>query len=458
MLMIVLYFEPICIARLNAGIGINLMYRLFYTFLILFSSLTISLFFSSCVQSAKKTEPEKSSNSWQMKMQELSVVFSELVPIAANDQKFMDPKNRPLIEKDTEALRKLAHSLKTDKLPKNSDPSLKMTAELFEEDISRAKVLLMSGQLQAARMILRDTSSYCIQCHTQSSNGPNFPKMKLDFPTDSLTPREKADLYVSLRRFDQALNEFSNIIDDKKFAAEHVFEWELAARSAVAISVKVEKDPNKTLTLVRKIAANPNTPQFVKESVAPWEASVQEWRREYKPLLIAPPETLRSVEKMILKAQAKQKYPLDHSQDILFFRASGILHDLLSFHTADDEIKARALYLSGMVSENTRDLNFWTLHETYYELCIRTVAHTDLARLCFDRLNNSMIIGYSGSAGTSIPLEIQTKLNDLKLLSAGLPNPEFSTAPTSSPVITPSPAIKPSPTPEKINEQKREEI
>ncbi len=432
---------------------------------------------SSCVQQEKKPEVEKGPNTWQMKMQDLARVFSELIPVVASDQKFSDPKNKELIERDTESLRKLAHSLKTSKLPKNSDPSLKITAELFEEDISRAKVLLSSGQLAAARMILRDTSSYCIQCHTQSSNGPNFPKMKLDFPTDGLSQLEKAELFVSLRRFDQALGEFTKIIEDKNFAAEHVFEWEQAARSAVAISVKVEKDPVKTLSLVRKIAANPSTPQFVKESVTPWEASVQEWRRERKPLLVAPPETLRSVEKMISRAQSKQKYPLDHSQDILFFRASGVLHDLLAFHNADDEIKAQALYLSGMVAEDTRDLNFWTLHETYYELCIRIVPHTDLARQCYEKLNNSMIIGYSGSAGTSIPVEIQTKLNDLKLLSLALPNPEMNAkatapavvpapAPATAPATAQSPAptaapsavtkATPSPTPEAKIEQKTE--
>lgn len=395
---------------------------------------------SACTQVDKKSEPEHSPTTWQVKMQELSAVFGELMPIVASNQKFLDPKNKETITKDTDALGRLAHSLKTDKLPKNSDPSLKITAQLFEEDIGRAKALLASNQLEGARVILRDTSSYCIQCHTQSSQGPNFPTMKLDFPTDGLTTLEKADLYVSLRQFDRALGEFTKIIEDKKFAAEHVFEWEQAARSAIAISVKVERDPVKTLSLVRKIAANPSTPQFMKESINPWEASVQDWKRERKPLLVSPTETVNTAERMILRAQSKQKYPLDHSQDILFFRASGILHDLLAFHNANDEIKARVLYLSGMAAENTSNLNFWTLHETYYELCVQTVPHTGLARLCFERLNNSMIIGYSGSAGTSIPPEIQKKLDEMRLLSAALPNPiDPVTAPTSSPSPSPAP-------------------
>ncbi len=421
--------------------------------IILCSILSLAFLLDSCTQSAKKIEKEKSTASWQMKMQELSTVFTELMPIVANPQKFSDTKNRAIIEKDTDSLQRLSHSLKTETLPRNSDPSLKMTAELFEQDISQAKVALTNNQLENARMILRDTSSYCIQCHTQTNNGPNFPKLKLDFPTDGLTTLEKAELYTSLRRFDLALEEFTKLIVDKNYAAEHAFEWEQAARSAIAISVKSEKDSGKTLSLVKKIAANPSSPQFIKESVQPWEASVQEWRHERKTLLSSPLETLKSVEKLIAKAQAHQRYPLDHSQDILYFRASGILHDLLAFHNAKDETKARILYLSGISAEKTRDLNFWTLHETYYELCIQTDPHTEIARQCFDKLYNSMVVGYSGSAGIAIPAEIQSRLTELKNLSAALSNPEVT--PTPHPAATPTPQASP-PKDDKKEEKKDE--
>jgi hypothetical protein len=406
------------------------MFRFSNTFILSFTSLLIV---SSCTQNAKKQEANKSSESWQAKMQELSKVFTELMPLVASPQKFSDIKNKEIIVRDTDSLKRLAHSLKTEKLPKNSDPSLKMTAELFEQDISQAKVALNNNQFESARMILRDTSSYCIQCHTQTNNGPNFPKLNLNFPTEGLSTLETAELYTSLRRFDMALAEFTKLIEDKNYASEHAFEWEQAARSAIAISVKSEKDSGKTLALVKKMAANPSTPAFVKESIQPWEASVQEWRREKKSLLSSPIETLKQVERIIAKAQAHQRYPLDHSQDILYFRASGILHDLLAFHSAKDETKARILYLSGIAAENTRDLNFWTLHETYYELCIQTDPHTDIARLCFDKLYNSMLVGYSGSAGVAIPAEVQTKLTELKSLSAALSNPESTAQPTPKP-------------------------
>lgn len=408
--------------------------------LICSTALIANLF--SCSGSSTKSETKSQnpnqmssknseSSEWPSKMQELSKVFTELMPIVASQKKFSDPKNKDLIEKNTESLGKLVHGLKTEKLPPSSDPSLKMTAELFEEDMSRARVALKSGQNESARLILRDTSSYCIQCHTQTNNGPNFsqniPKMNIDFQTKDLSTLEKAELYTSLRRFDAALAEFTKIIEDKNFAHEHAFEWEQAARSAVAISVKVEKDPHKTLQLVRKITANTSTPQFVKESVSSWESSVQEWKSERKPLLSSPPELLRFSEKLITKAQGRQKYPLDHSQDILYFRASSILHDLLGSHNTKDEISAKALYFSGLAAENTRDLNFWTMHETYYELCIRAQSHTEIARTCFEKLNNSLIIGYSGSAGTSIPTEISQKIEELKNLASALPAPKAST-------------------------------
>ena len=41
-----------------------------------------------------------------------------------------------------------------------------MTASLFEEDLRRAISSLKNGNRESARLILQDTTAYCIQCHT----------------------------------------------------------------------------------------------------------------------------------------------------------------------------------------------------------------------------------------------------------------------------------------------------
>jgi hypothetical protein len=45
----------------------------------------------------------------------------------------------------------------------------------------------------------------------------------------------------------------------------------------------------------------------------------------------------------------------------------------------------KLLYLGGQVAERLYELNFWTLDLSYYEACIRSSPHSQLARTCFER-------------------------------------------------------------------------
>jgi hypothetical protein len=62
-------------------------------------------------------------------------------------------------------------------------------------------------------------------------------------------------------------------------------------------------------------------------------------------------------------------------------------------------------------------MSFWTLHETYYERCIHAAAHSAISKQCFERLSDSITLGYSGSGGTRIPPEIESQLAKLKTLA-----------------------------------------
>lgn len=414
--------------------------RLFFS---LVGSVLVALILINCTHQTNGAPAPTTSGAWHGRMQELSKNLSQLWPIIANEQKFADPANLPAIEQRTNELRKLAHVLNANTPRPNNDPSLGLVSDLFAEDIETALTSLRSGRVQYARRVLLDTTSYCIQCHTQTDRGAKYPRLDLQADLSGLTPIEKAEFFAATRQFETALQEFETLISDKNFAKTQPFEWQRAARSALAISVKVQKDPNRTIALIKKMEANPSTPQFMKENIQPWLRSANEWRSERSPAIQSPYQALNRAEKMIERAQKGQRDPLDQSQDITYFRASGFLHEILATRAARDRISTKALYLAGIAAENTRDLNFWTMHETYYELCIRRMPHTELARMCYKRLNDSIIQGYSGSAGTQIPPDIQQRLTTLKGLSDPVANPAV---PQPSPTTSPSPSASPAPT------------
>jgi hypothetical protein len=379
----------------------------------------LALGLSAC--SSSKTSTEKKNDgaanpapaTWHEKMQALSQSLSRLLPLVSSRSKFNDPKNAATIEDDTRQLRTLAHSLKTGNTP-NADPSLQMMSDIFGEDLDRALEGLHGGNRDYARQILKDTTSYCIQCHTQTNNGPDFPHLNLNIDTNQLTSLEQAEFFAATRQFTPALEAYQRVLSDKTLAKTDPFAWEQAARSALAIVVRVKNDPKETSSLLAKIEAHPTLPEATKRAVRVWKKSVRDWSKEPAQPLRTTADLMKKAETLIAAAQKNQEFPLDHSQDILYFRASSLLHDLLASPDRSAETTAKTLYWAGMASEATRDMNFWTLHETYYEQCIRTQPHSKQAELCFKRLKESITIGYSGSSGTQIPPDVKRRLDSLE--------------------------------------------
>jgi hypothetical protein len=393
-------------------------------FLAVFCAIGLTTSLIACSSSPKPPPPTAAAAppaGWAEKMHSLSQTLSSLLPMVASRAKFNDPKNAGEVERDTKQLSTLAHSLKAEEKP-NSDPSLRVMSGLFAEDIGRAMDALKNGNRDYARHVLKDTTSYCIQCHTQTNNGPDFPRLSLDIKTDDLKPVDRAEFFAATRQFDRSLEAYTQALTGPDLAKSDPFEWENAARTALAITVRVKNDPKQTLALVTQIEKNKARPKSSAQSLKAWKRSIQDWLKE-KPLPAGASETdrLKYAEELVKRAQKRQEFPLDHSQDIVYFRAASILHELMQKPPETEnrsEFIARSLYWAGMAGEATRDMNFWTLHETYYEQCIRSLPHSNQARMCFGKLKDSVTLGYSGSSGVQIPPDVSKRLENFKTLAA----------------------------------------
>lgn len=379
----------------------------------------LALLLSLSCSKSKKTEPEATTpppaadQGWAGKMHSLSETLSDLLPLVASRTKFNDEKNHARIEGDTRRLRQLAHGLSQEKAP-IADPSMKMMSGLFAEDIDRALESLKTGNREYSRQILKDTTSYCIQCHTQTNNGPEFPRLDLKINLAELSPLEQAEFFAATRQFDRALSAYDVVLKSENLAKADPFEWEQSARAALAIIVRVKHDPKAASQLISTIESNKAISSNTKGILASWKKSVREWSNEKKPVLVSPNEKITHAEELIKRAQNREEFPLDHSQDILYFRASSLLHDLLATRGRTDPLSAQALYLAGVAAEATRDMNFWTLHETLYESCIHAAPHSALAMKCWTQLSDSITLGYSGSGGVRIPPDVSRRLETLK--------------------------------------------
>lgn len=383
---------------------------------------------SGCSSKDRPATPAnaETSQNWSNKMQELSAALNKLLPFVSDSKEFNNPAHSAEIDDATTRLKKLSHQVRNLDKPA-ADPAYDSIAKMLDDDLARAISALHSGNRDYARLTIRESIGYCIQCHTQAANGPSFPKLELGFEPSKLSPLGQGDYYAATRQFDSALTAYRKGIEDPAYAKKDIFAWERAARSGLAIAVRFNESPKDSKKIARAIARNQSAPQSLKIAAGSWIKAIDRWAKEtpLKPSVsqAGGPELLARAERLMKEADAQADNENEHGQDILYLRASSDLHKWLASHPGKpdeaDASRARALYLAGRAAEASRELNFWTLHERYYEMCIEAMPHSDQAKECFKKLNDSVLMGYTGSSGLHLPPEETARLGRLKEKATG---------------------------------------
>ncbi len=361
--------------------------------------------------------PAQSTPHWSGKMQEFSRALNQLLPLVSDGKAFNDPKNEQPIQDATSRLKALSHQVKTLKKP-SADPAFDSIASMLDEDLARAVISLQTGNKDYARLTLRESIGYCIQCHTQTKSGPSFPKLELGFDPSKLSPLGQGDYYAATRQFDSALDAYRKGVQDQSYANHDVFGWERAIRSGLAIAIRYKENPVEAKAFVQAILKNKSAPQSLKDSAKDWLASVEQWAKE--PALKATADSrLNRAEGLIKSAEKHSTDSIRRSDDITYLRASADLHQWLAEGSKDPALRSKALLYAGIAAEATRELNFWTLHERYYELCIQERPKSVTAQSCYGKLSDSVLLGYTGSSGLHLPEEEKVRLGRLKALAFG---------------------------------------
>lgn len=355
---------------------------------------------------------------WQAKMKGLADVMSDLLP-----ELYSANGDRERILKDAKTLTKLTHDLKMGeksgklRAPSDADPTLFFLSERFSDQMARAHTALKQKQFDYGKGLLKSATAYCIACHTRHDNGPEFPTFPLKIDEARLDKSEKAELFVATRQFDRALVLLKELVANEELAQKRVFEWERPLRTALAISVRVKKDPTVSAELVAAALATPGLPEFERARLRKWVAAIDAWKREPKVKTRTEAGDAAEMRRLLREAQELQLYPMDRAAEIQYLRASTFAHDVLRTGR-DKTLVTEALLTAGAAYEALSTPVFWPLHEMFYEACIRRSPHTAIASDCYERYEQSVYVGYTGSAGTDIPTEVVGTLDSLKALAA----------------------------------------
>jgi hypothetical protein len=379
--------------------------------------LHVKLFLATAIIVACKSQekaPEAQAG-WTGPMQHMALDVKKLVPYIYDREAYINPKNHEEILKDLRDLSQAAHHVSPEagKPFLGDDLLIQYSLKNLKDDLNRAAFSFQVGQKDFSRMTAKASLNHCFRCHSVSNAG-GTTMWDLDFSNLQLAPLEKADLLVATRKNDQAMAFMEQLLNSGDMQKTYAFDFESMLRRYLALMIRVENAPARALAQMNKVLSNPDTPHYIAEQGRGWQRSLKAWAAEKKqPPFNSPGQLFKAVTARFEKAEAIQHYEKDHGGDVEYLRATAMLHQGMKLLKKPAD-QVRALFLLGKAYEVLDELGSWNLHESYYEACLVKDPKSALARNCYNRLEASLFMGYSGTSGTHIPPEERSRLQKLK--------------------------------------------
>lgn len=331
-------------------------------------------------------------------MQNLKKSLTVLEPYFFDKAKFNDEKNHKFLAKEIHRLAEESKNVKHDPTLVSEDPTARFVASQFAEDLKRADENFSSGWKEFSRSQLMKVTSFCVECHTRLRQGTEFPTREVAAPYIKTIPvKDQIELMISFREFDAAFNLVlatlkRTDVQDISFGIDHV------ARLGLLVVVQNKQDMQKAQQLVDAIEKNSTLPKYLKDDNKRWQVSLNKWSSN---------DDLRTLDKVreFLKQSDKS--------EVEYMRAIAALLRILTGELNQEEL-GEALLLTGESYESLNKISYMTLHDNYYESCVRKTAKTKWGKMCYEKLENSVKLSYTGSRGTRIPPDIKKSLHDLK--------------------------------------------
>lgn len=363
-----------------------------------------------CKSSDKKVEADNGAT-WTGTMQNMADSLGNLLSLSLDPVAFNSAENQQLIDTELNRLAQFSHDVAAMKKKPSDDPSMPVVARQFSAEMQEARRQLQLGNRSFARMMIKNTTGYCVSCHSQTDRGPQF-HFTGSSALAKLNALDRANFLFAVRRFDEGLVEFKKAMDTPDLALYPFSVLENVTIKALAVSVRVKQDPMLAESIINFMVQSKWAPVYLQISAMKWRGSIQEWQKSK-----GKAKTLADAKALVAKAWKKQmESPLARAGLIEYLRASALLHQLLSDRKAG-KTYAETLYYAGLTSEALKDLDASDLSESYYEACIRHLPQSETARNCYLRLEGLSIANYSQFDSAPMPADMRQHLDELKKLA-----------------------------------------
>lgn len=312
-------------------------------------------------------------------------------------KQFEKPENKAFLQKEIHKLAVESKNVKHDPALMSKDPTIQFVASQFAEEVQRAEENFKAGWTEHSRWQLVKVTSYCLECHTRMRDGVSFKQESTRSYLTTLPVPAQIEFMVAFRQFEPGFNLALEKLKEPQAEARVNTDSDRIARLGLLIAVQYMQDPEKAKKITSAIERNSTLPLYLKSSGQLWKKSLQNW--DANEVLNVLPQVRNLVDSRISEVEDMRAIPA-----LLKMITDGLNRDELG----------EALYLTGQSYESLNKISFMSLHENYYEMCVRKSSHTAWGPRCYQKLSDAVTVGYSGSSGTHIPKDVQRRLDELK--------------------------------------------
>jgi hypothetical protein len=359
----------------------------------------------------------------------MRVVFNEiktLLPLSLDEARWSDPASQAAVLESLDRLDRAASIL--ERHGRTREVGFDELALSLGRDLREARNHYAQGDFSEARFFLAGSLQNCVSCHVRLPSSYSFPtanELTDQIEIQALDPRERAWLFVMVRRFDEALTVWEELLADPETSAA-----QLDASGVVVdylnVAIRVRTDLARAKDTLKQFSARKDLPVYLARRVKTWRSALETLDADS----FSPSKTA-SVEFGAKLAQeggrlAQGPYGRDGlvqdlaaaSQLVRFLEADRVaMHRETRNRTASERASAaRAYFWLGIVEARSLD-GFWVnLSERHFEAAIRSDPRGPFAERAYAQLEETQVLGFGGASGAELPADIWTNLKELREL------------------------------------------
>jgi hypothetical protein len=356
-------------------------------------------------------------------------VFNEmkyLIPLSLNEDRWSDPENRKQILESLDRLERAADAL--ERHGRSREAGFDELALNLSRDLREVQEHYRVDEFEESRFFLAGSLQTCVSCHVRLPYNQSFPladQLIDQVEIQALPPRDRAWLFVTVRRFEAALTVWEALMEDPAISPSQL-DAEGVLVDYLNVSLRVRSDIERTRRQLAALSKRKDVPVYLEHRLREWRKALD----ELDPKKFDPnkPASLDLGVSLAEQAGRVAEGPFGRNGLVQDLTAASLLVRWLETDRLHRESvtknptqkersnTSKAYYWLAVVESRSLD-GFWVnLSERHFEAAIRADPKGPYAERAYAQLEEAQVLGYGGSSGVHLPADVWSNLKELREL------------------------------------------